>query len=130
MSVSRKIRKNATQYMIQQNRKFCNLPQELKIQYLSKNGITPDYLDEQVKEARESGREEGVIQAFKTLYAAAMIVLVRDIGMEKERAKEVVRAMDREVVTSLSTEDIIDKQWQETGTEFVWNDPIDRIRDT
>ena len=92
---------------------------------LLKNGITPKHLEEQY--AR--GRDDGIETTFKTVYAAACLVLHELEGYGAKRCKRFLQRLDDTVINAFTSAETIDEVWQKIGLELEFRESFDRIQE-
>ena len=92
---------------------------------LVKNGITPKDLEEQY--AR--GRDDGIETTFKTVYAAACLVLHELEGYGAKRCKRFLQRLDDTVINAFTSAETIDEVWQKIGLELEFHESFDRIQE-
>ena len=92
---------------------------------LVKNGITPKDLEEQY--AR--GRDDGIETTFKTVYAAACLVLHGLEGDGAKRCKRFLQRLDDTVINAFTSGETIDEVWQKIGLELEFHESFDRIQE-
>lgn len=94
---------------------------------LVKNGITPEDLEANYKKGFEAGFQAAGKPMVKTCYAAACLAAKEEFGFGKQRILRLVTALDRHVLDTMSSIDIIDDVWRECGIHIDFNEPFDRI---
>ena len=103
---------------------------EQKVKALLKNGITPKDLEEEYKRGFEAGFKAGAPATFKSIYAAVIMALHDLHGFGHDRCAKVLMAVDRHVVDSLTSQELVDEAWRKVGLYLNFDEPFNRIEDT
>lgn len=103
-----------------------NSQEELRLKFF-RNGIT----DKDVQKAYQDGIKEGQKFAedfaFHTIYAAFLITMIDNHGMDQEEAVNLLVEMDHQVVLCVEDRELVDEAYERTGVELNWDDAIERI---
>lgn len=109
-----------------QQRAANDRAREEKLRQLCQNGITPKDMEEACKLAAEKAYEEGknagingrADALMSTCYAAALLAAHKAFGFGHERCLRFMRAMDYEVVYSLSSMDLVQEVFERLGIKI------------
>lgn len=96
---------------------------------LSQNGITPQDLEKEFDTGYAEGFRAAAQPVTRGAYAAVCLALKELHGFGTKRCAEVLRAMDKHMQYSLTSEELINEVWEKLGLELVWDDPFDRIQE-
>ena len=96
---------------------------------LIRNGITPDDLKQEYTKGHSDGVSAGVEATFKTVYAATCLAMHRKYGFGKKRCEDVLTEIDSIVLNELTSEETIEKVWNEIGLRILFKEPFDRIEE-
>ena len=110
------------------------MPNRQERRQLKKAGLafTPKQealIDEAIRHNYERGMTRGKTQAVKTCYAATCLALQKEFGFSPEEVWRGLRAMDHNVVYSLSSEEEIDRVLKEVGIQITFSDPFSNIEE-
>ena len=94
-----------------------------------RNGITLDDLQKQYERGLKEGQRFAEDFAFRTIYAAFLITMIDGRGMGQDEAVELLREIDRQVVTCVEHEELTEEAYEKTGIELNWNDALNRIEE-
>ncbi len=105
-------------------RQPLNMPmsQQKLLANLCKNGITNEDLKTEFFKGVEAGRRA----AIKTIYAAVLYA-ANDMQMDNEHMDMLIKAVDRHVCDTLSSEEVIDNVYRDTGYRLTFADPFETI---
>ena len=108
------------------------MPNRQERRQLKKAGLafTPKQealINEAIRVNYERGMDCGKKQAVKTCYAATCLAVKEVCGFSAEQVYEVLEAMDHNVVSSLSSEEDIDRVLEEIGISITFSDPFSNI---
>lgn len=92
---------------------------------LMKNGITPQDL----KEEWQRGYDTGAEVFLKTAYAAVCLALNELHGFGHKRCQDVLQAMDKHVLYTLTDVEAINEVWERMGLRLVFADPLERVQE-
>lgn len=97
---------------------------------MAKNGITAEDLEANYWLGVEDGKKAGIVMVYKIVYAAIMLTLREQLKFGHARALRFIQRVD-DFVTSdiLSSQDAIDRVWDEVGVKMNFNDAFDRIEE-
>lgn len=113
-----------------QNKKtpgYQRMTKEQIVSSLVKNGITPEDLEREYNNGYKAGFEAGSIQPVKCIYAAVCLALNKLHGFGKSRCRDVLLEIDKNVLYTLTSGEIIDEVWSKIGLKIDFDDPLDRI---
>lgn len=105
--------------------RYERMTQEQKKAALFKDGLTKKDMDKEY----EQGYRAGEIEAIKTIYAALCLGAHEVAGFGHKRLKELLRATDRHVLESVTSEEIMDEVFAKFGLTLNFGDPFDRVED-
>jgi hypothetical protein len=105
--------------------RYERMTQEQKKAALFKNGLTKKDMDKEY----EQGYRAGEIEAIKTIYAALCLGANEVAGFGHKRLKELLRATDRHVLESVTSEEIMDEVFAKFGLALNFGDPFERVED-
>ncbi len=94
---------------------------------LFKNGITLDDMQREYDKGAADGRRFGEDFAFHTIYAVFLITMIDHYGMDQEKAIELLRYMDKQVMLCVADDELTKETYERTGIEIDWRDPIERV---
>lgn len=97
--------------------------QEVMLQRMCQNGITPKDLENEYYKGMNAGRET----AIKTCYAAVCLAAKEAFGFGTQRGYKLLYAMDKHVCETLSSMEAIDKVFDEMHIAIRFHDPLERI---
>lgn len=106
-----------------------NAVRQATIDRLMQQGISPDDLKKEYDKGLEAGYDLAATQSIKMVYAAVCLALRKMHGFGKQRCRDVLREIDRTIIFELSSQDLIDRVYEEMGLELVFNDPFDRVQE-
>lgn len=95
---------------------------------LIKNGITMEDLKAEWHDGYEAGFSEASPCTMKTCYAAFCIALHDVLGFGCQRIAKVLNYADNAIYEHLTTQDIIDKVYQDAGLELNFGDGIEKVQ--
>lgn len=110
-----------------QPKQMRGLTRTQRINALIKNGITPEDLTNSYKEGFNEGFHTAAPAITKTLYAAVILAARAQFRFGRKRCMRLIRAVDQEVLNTLTSEEAIDKVFQQIGVQINFGDPIDPI---
>ena len=99
-----------------------------RMRVLYKNGITAKDVDDAFREGWDGAKKEVEEFCFHTIYAAILIELVEGLGLDPDKAREVLKAIDKKVVLCVEDKDLMNEAYERADTLFVWDDPIERVK--
>ena len=104
-------------------RQPLNMPmsQQKLLANLCKNGITNEDLKTEFFKGVEAGRRA----AIKTIYAA--VLYAQRTQMDNEHMDMLIKAVDRHTCETLSSEEVIDAVYKDTGYRLKFNDPFETV---
>lgn len=102
---------------------------EDKIKALLKHGITPQDLEQEYKNGFEAGFKAAAPATFKAIYAAVCLALHDLHGFGHDRCAKVLMAVDDHVVSTLTSEELIEDTWKQIGLRLNFGEPFDRIEE-
>lgn len=110
------------------------MPNRQQRRELQKQGLafTPKQealINEAIKRNYELGSNHGRNQTIKTCYAATCLAVKEVCGFSTEQVYDVLKAMDHNVVYSLSSEEDIDRVLDEVGIRITFSDPFSNIEE-
>lgn len=105
-------------------RKPLNMPmsQQKLLANLCKNGITNEDLKAEFFKGVEAGRRSTI----KIIYAAVLYA-ANDMQMDNEHMDMLIKAVDRHTCETLSSEEVIDAVYKDTGYRLKFNDPFETV---
>ena len=106
------------------------MTKEERIKAFYKNGITEKDLQENYELGLKEGRDEAAAFTLKTCYAAFILAMRSELHFGRERCRRILVKADEILTESLSSEEAIDKVWEEIGLHLEFNDPFERIQET
>ena len=91
---------------------------------ISRNGITPNDLQDSYKRGYDAGVEEAN-KRVGVIYAAAMCEALNDLhGFGRKRLMDIAGRMCEIMVETFTTQDAIDRVFKKTGIRFTSDDPF------
>lgn len=94
---------------------------------LYRNGITVQDLEQEYANGAKDGRQHAEEFAFHAIYAAFLIVMIDHHKMDRDKAVELLREIDHQVVVCIEDEELIKDAYEKTDVELNWKDPLERI---
>lgn len=92
------------------------------VRYLTRNGITMDYLKREVDKAFRRGQKSAVVVDsqfyMSTCYAAALLAAHEVLGAGHEQCLEFLHRMDHHVMYSLTSDELVQRVFDELGIKF------------
>ena len=88
-------------------------------------GHTPKEFEEQW----QAGYQAGAEAFLKTAYAAVCLALNDLHGFGCKRNREVLQAMDKHILFTLTDLEIIEEVYQRMGLKLVFTDPFERVQE-
>ena len=108
---------------------YHGLSQELMLEKLCQNGITPKDLEKEYSTAIDKGFKAGEEATFKTVYAAMALALHELYGFGRERCWKVLVTADNKIVEYLTANEIIEDVWKKMHLRINFHEPFDRIEE-
>lgn len=105
------------------------MTRDQKLDALLKNGITAEDLDREYHAGYNNGFQAASPSVIKTTYAAFVLVLDEMLHYDREKIKEIMEAVDKHVVGSLTSEEIIDEVYERIGLQLDFTNPFDLIQE-
>lgn len=138
--VNRKDRRKQAKELQKQNTDFRMSPigrkleieqktRKATIERLLQQGISPEDLKKEYEHGFDEGYKLAGTQSVKMVYAAVCLALRKMHGFGKQRCREVLREIDRTIIFELSSQDLIDKVYDEIGLELAFDDPFERVQE-
>lgn len=103
-------------------------PQELA-KKLVKNGITADDLKRNYDTGFADGFKAAGEPIVKGCFAAVCLALNELHGFGKKRCYDVLSAVDRHMLYSLTTDEAIQEVWDKIGLQLLFDEPFDRVQE-
>lgn len=103
-------------------------PAEQRQAQLFRNGITLEDLKREREAGWMQGKEDVEQFCFHTIYAAILITMVEHHGWDGDKAADLLKEIDRQVVTCIEDQDIVDEAYRKTGIQLSWTDPLERVQ--
>lgn len=100
--------------------------ERLRAQYF-RNGITEADAQKAYEEGARDGRRFAEDFAFHTIYAAFLITMIDQHGMNADAAVDMLIEIDRQTVLCVEDSELVEEAYRKTGVELQWNDAIERI---
>lgn len=94
---------------------------------LIKNGITQQDLEANYKKGFDDGFKASGEPMVKTCYAAACLAAKSEFGFGKQRILRLIQAIDKRVLDSMSSYEIVEQVLADCGIRLDFNDPFDRV---
>ena len=95
-----------------------------------RNGITTDDVRRSYERGKKEGYDYACRWAYRTMYAAIIMVLVDDHGMSQDEAVDMLIEIDHKTVLCIDDQELIDEVYRKTGIEINWNDTFERVTRT
>lgn len=116
---------NRKQRRASAKRQPLNMPmsQQKLLANLCKNGITQEDLKTEFFKGVEAGRRSTI----KIIYAAVLYAAREELKFGATRMDRLIKAVDRHVCDTLSSEEIIDNVYRDTGYRLTFADPFETI---
>lgn len=80
------------------------------LRYLTRNGITPEYMQREVDKAYKRGQKSAIVVDSEfyltTCYAAALLAVHEEFGFGHDRCLKMLGAMDRHVTYTITSDEI------------------------
>lgn len=102
---------------------------ERKQAMLFRNGITLDDLQDAHKDGWTQGKEDTEQFCFHVIYAAILITMCEKHGWDADDAADLLKEIDRQVVTCIEDQEIVDEAYEKTGIQLSWTDPLERVQE-
>lgn len=96
---------------------------------LVQNGITAKDLERSYEKGRKDGFMAASKPVFEGVYAGVMLALRELYGFGTKRCTDVIRCVEKHMVESLTSEELIENVWTEMGLKLVFDDPFERIQE-
>lgn len=129
MGLNRTIRRKALR---EQKNKFQKMLSEMDAQMINERllqqGIGQADLDKAREEGMREGFDKGCRQTALTCYAAAVRVLRRDNGFDRDQLIGFLSEMDMMSMTVLENQEMVRETLDETGIEIRFGEGVERIR--
>ena len=95
---------------------------------LFRNGIRIKDLEQAREDGWKQGKEDTEQFCFHVIYAAILITICEKYGWDADKAAELLREVDHQVVTCIEDQDIVDEAFEKTGIQLSWTDPLERVQ--
>ena len=96
---------------------------------LLKNGITPKDLEDAYREGFEEAWAQSTPGVLKTCYAAIVLALRAELGYGRKRCQRILGAVDDIICNTLTSQEAIDKVYEEIGLILNFQEPFDRVKE-
>jgi len=100
--------------------------EELRLKFF-RNGITEKDVQKAYEQGAKEGRRFAEDFAFHTIYAAFLITMIDQHGMDADEAVDLLLEIDHQVVLCVEDTDLVDEAYKKTGIELDWTDAIERV---
>ena len=100
--------------------------EELRLKFF-RNGITEKDVQKAYEKGAQEGRQFAEDFAFHTIYAAFLITMIDNHGMDADEAVDLLIEIDRQTVLCVEDTDLVEEAYEKTGIELSWTDTIERI---
>lgn len=105
-----------------------NQARQKAIERLSQQGISPADLKAEYDKGFKAGYDMAAGNSIKMAYAAICLALKKLHGFGKKRCFDVLQEVDHTILYELTSEDLMDKVYDEMGLELTFDDPFDRVQ--
>ena len=106
---------------------YKSMTKQQKIQALIKNGITIENLKRSYDDGYNAGFADAAPATFKTIYAAICLALNEKYGFGQKRCIDVLNAVDRYVVDSLTSAEAIEEVYKRMKITIDFSEAFDRV---
>jgi hypothetical protein len=100
--------------------------EELRLKFF-RNGITEKDVQKAYEQGAKEGRRFAEDFAFHTIYAAFLITMIDQHGMDANEAVDLLLEIDHQVVLCVEDTDLVEEAYKKTGIELDWTDAIERV---
>lgn len=90
-------------------------------------GISPKDLEEEYRRGYSAGWREAGNPVVKGVYAAVCLVMHEMHGFGRKRCRDLLCAIDQNLLYQLTTEEAIDEVWNKIGLKLEFDEALDRI---
>lgn len=109
-------------------REIAATSQQQKEAMLFRNGITLDDLEREHKNGWMEAKEEVEQFCFHTIYAAVLITMCEQHGWDADKAADLLREIDKQVVICVEDQELVNEAYAKTGIKLEWKDPLERVQ--
>lgn len=128
---NRQERRNAARQQINRSQQLlASYNKAERIDRLMQQGISPEDLKKAYNDGFADGYRKAAVPTIEACYAAVCVALHEQFGFGQDRCIRVVSAVDEQIVTMITSEEIRQQALEKAGVDIRFEDGVDRIGPT